>query len=186
MLKLSGMDTPNPLQFFIDLADEKPIEQSDDEPKVEINYSINSDKDLPDENPIKLFDEFGDFMAGFDLDVEPIKSDSKPHCGFDDINEGYTNYWDSSYFSFNLPSKLSKEKTNAIQAVDTVLSGMADIGTAFAKLTELVTTIDTAIGKLNTYDDVKQYPAILSTYNEIKGELYNRKKRLIQPAVAGK
>jgi hypothetical protein len=188
------MDTPNPLQFFIDLADEKPIELSEDEPKVGLDHTINSDKDSPDEKPIEssetlqYHDKYGDLLAG--LDEEPVKLTDKPLFqpgGADDLYDSYsdsTGYWNNSYFTVNLPSKLSREKTNAIQAVDTVLAGMSDIGTAFSKLTELVTSIDTAIGKLSTYEDVKQYPAILNTYNEIKGELSNRKKRLIQPPQA--
>jgi hypothetical protein len=90
-------------------------------------------------------------------------------------------YWQSSFFTKNLPAKLSTASWAAVSNIDNILRDSPDLGTAFSKLTEFITVIDAVIGKLTLKEEMRQYPEIMRTCKDVKVELQNRKQRIIRP-----
>jgi len=141
----------NPLQFFIDLADEKPniIQQQ----TVSHDDWRSLDDDL----------EQGIGWKG----------------GTDDLNAD-NSYWYSSYFDSNLSIKIFNEKTEAIDTIDNMLAGMTDLTGAFSKLTEFISTMNAVTNKLKANEGAMRHPEILRTCEQLNSQLHNRKTRIFK------
>ena len=119
------MNEQNPLQFFIDLVEENPIEALSREIQKDQHRSDFSIEDLIDEN-------------------KDIKQSI--NGGADDlIAHDISGYWYSSYFVDNLPRKMLTEQSKALKSIDSSLANMPDLNLVFSKLTSLVNSLDESL-----------------------------------------
>lgn len=158
------MEQSNPLQFFVDLADEKPIEG--------LSRQLQREQYLSEFSIEDLIDEDGNIKA------------EQPRWADDLI--GDSGYWYSSYFVDNLPRKMLTEQSKALNSIDNNLATVPDLNVAFTKLTTFIQSLDAVISKLQAIDQVKLYPSVMESVGTLRDELQKRKKRIIQPAQGAK
>ena len=152
------VEQKDPLQFFIDIADENPIKPYD---TLLIGGLSHGGRFWTDEE------------SGETIDLSE---------GFDDLSVEYVQpqpYWQNSYFTSHLPTKLQHQVSASVNDIDSMLSNMADLGSVFTKLTELMTSMDSVVNRLSERQGAQQYPEIFYACEDLLMQLESRKKRIV-------